>query len=297
MKVKNLIAKLASPRLLWFYSMALICPIRIQKKSSEDAIKFGLSKPVFILSFDCDTDLDISVVEIVHKKLILEGIRPIYAVPGELLIQGSDVYKRIYDSGAEFINHGYRRHSDVSLPNRNYFATFFYEQESMATVVEDMKMGHEAIQKVLEFTPSVFRTPHFGGFSKSSQLDFLWKTLKALNYEVSSSTTPLFAFINGPISVHHNICEIPVSGDPQRPSQILDSWSYAFSRKKSLSKEKYIRAINQLADEMAAGKVLFLNIYADPSQVHDWPEFFEAIARLRQFNVDSFFGAKSAFID
>ena len=44
------------------------------------------------------------------------------------------------------------------------------------------------------------------------------------------------------------------------------------------------------------GKVLFLNIYADPSQVHDWPEFFEAIARLRQFNVDSFFDAKSAFI-
>jgi anthranilate/para-aminobenzoate synthase component I len=75
----------------------------------------------------------------------------------------------------------------------------------------------------------------------------------------------------------------------------LDSWSYAFSGKKSLSKEKYVSAINQLADEMAAGKVFFLNIYADPSQVYDWPEFFEAIIRLRQFNVSSFFSAKSAF--
>ena len=296
MKVKNLIAKLSTPRLIGFHCLALIWPIRIQKKSSQDAIKYGLSKPVFVLSFDCDTDLDISVVEDVHKKLIQEGIRPIYAVPGELLIQGADVYKRIHDSGAEFINHGYRRHSDVSLPSRNYFGTFFYEQESRVTVVEDMKMGHEAIQKVLGANPSIFRTPHFGGFSNSSQLDFLWKTLKALNYQLSSSTTPHFAFINGPISVHYGIYEFPVSGDPRRPSQILDSWSYAFSGKKSLSKEKYVSAINQLADEMAAGKVLFLNIYADPSQVYDWPEFFEAIVRLRQFNVGSFFSAKSAFI-
>ena len=295
MKVKNLITKLSSPRLIWFYWLALIWPIRIHKKNSQDAVNYGLSKPVFILSFDCDTDLDISVVEDVHKKLMSDGIRPIYAVPGELLIQGSDVYKRIHDSGAEFINHGYRRHSDVSLPNRNYIGTFFYEQESRFAVVEDMKKGHEAIQKVLGVKPSIFRTPHFGGFAKSSQLDFLWKTLKALDYELSSSTTPHFGFVNGPISVHYGICELPVSGDPRRPSQILDSWSYAFSGKKSLSKMKYIEAINHLANEMAAGKVFFLNIYADPSQVYDWPEFFEAIVRLRQFNVGSFFSAKSAF--
>ena len=295
MKVKSLISMFSTPTMIWFYWLALIYPIRIQTKSSQDAIKHGLSKPMFILSFDCDTDLDISVVEDVHKKLISEGIRPIYAVPGELLIQGSDVYKRIHDSGAEFINHGYRRHSDVLLPDRRYFGTFFYEQESRVVVVEDMKMGHEAIQKVLGATPSIFRTPHFGGFSKRPQLDFLWKTLKALNYELSSSTTPYFAFNNGPISVHYEICELPVSGDPRRPSQILDSWSYTYSGKKSLTKEMYVSAINQLADEMAAGKVIFLNIYADPSQVYDWPEFFEAIVRLREFNVGSFFTAKSAF--
>ena len=86
-----------------------------------------------------------------------------------------------------------------------------------------------------------------------------------------------------------------MSADPQRPYQILDSWSYAFGGKRSLSKEKYIAAINQLADEMIAGEIRFLNIYADPSQVYDWPEFFEAIARLRKFNVASFLTAKSAF--
>jgi peptidoglycan/xylan/chitin deacetylase (PgdA/CDA1 family) len=295
MKIGNLIAKLSNPRLAGFYLLAQIWPNKIVNKGSQDAVKQGLSESVFVLSFDCDTELDISVVENVHKKLVQKGIKPIYAVPGELLIQGSEVYKRIHDSGAEFINHGYRRHSEVSLPDRKYFGTFFYEQAGRAAVVEDIMLGHEAIHKVLGINTTIFRTPHFGGFAKTSQLDHLWKTLRAFKYEVSTSTTPYFAFVNGPISFHGGICELPVSADPQRPYQILDSWSYAFSEKRSLSKEDYIAAINQLADEMIAGKIRFLNIYADPSQVYDWPEFFEAIARLRKFNVDSFLAVKSAF--
>ena len=295
MKIGNLIEKLSNPRLIGFYILAQIWPDKIQNRSSQDAVKQGLRESVFVLSFDCDTELDISVVEGVHEKLTRSGIKPIYAVPGELLIQGSKIYRRIHDSGAEFINHGYRRHSEVSLPNRKYYGTFFYEKADRAAVVEDIRLGHEAIHKVLGVNASIFRTPHFGGFAKISHLNHVWKTLEALKYEVSTSTTPYFAFVNGPISFHKGICELPVSADPQRPYQILDSWSYAFGGKRSLSKEKYIAAINQLADEMIAGEIRFLNIYADPSQVYDWPEFFEAIARLRKFNVASFLTAKSAF--
>ena len=295
MKIGNLIEKLSNPRLIGFYILAQIWPDKIQNRSSQDTVKQGLRESVFVLSFDCDTELDISVVEDVHAKLTQSGIKPIYAVPGELLIQGSKVYRRIHASGAEFINHGYKRHSEVSLPNRKYYGTFFYEQADRAAVVEDIRLGHEAIHKVLGVNASIFRTPHFGGFAKTAHLNHVWKTLGALKYEVSTSTTPYFAFVNGPISFHKGICEIPVSADPQRPYQILDSWSYAFSGKRSLSKEKYIAAINQLADEMIAGEIRFLNIYADPSQVYDWPEFFEAIARLQKFNVASFLTAKSAF--
>ena len=46
---------------------------------------------------------------------------------------------------------------------------------------------------------------------------------------------------------------------------------------------------------MNSGEKVFLNIYADPSQVYDWPEFFESITELSAYNVDSFITARAAF--
>ena len=156
-------------------------------------------------------------------------------------------------------------------------------------------MGHKAIKEVLGVEATVFRAPHFGGFSKPNQLRLLWDTLSSLNYEISTSTTPFFAYRYGPNSIHSGICELPVSGDPKRPHRILDSWSYTFSGHNSLSRFDFIDAINQIAVAMNSGEKVFLNIYADPSQVYDWPEFFESITELSAYNVDSFITARAAF--
>lgn len=295
MKIFNRYSKFLNPSLLRFYIRALIRPKSIWESNIQSAVKLGLTRPIFILSFDCDTDLDISVVEGVHSKLLSAGIRPIYAVPGELLIQGAEVYKRISESGAEFINHGYRSHSEVSLPDRKYSGTFFYEDSSKSEVVEDIELGHETIFKILGLKANVFRAPHFGGFSKNSHHRLLWETLRTLNYQVSSSTTPFFGYVNGPLSIHSGISELPVTGDPRKPHQILDSWSYTFSGNNSLSRTDFISAVGEFTSAMLLGKKVFLNIYADPSQVYDWPEFFEAVAQLSDFNVGSFLTARSAF--
>ena len=113
MKLLRRFSKFLNPKLLQFYLLALFYPKSIWERNLQHATRLGLNRPVFILSFDCDTDLDILVVEGVHSKLLAAGIRPIYAVPGELLIQGSEVYRRISESGAEFINHGYKSHSEA----------------------------------------------------------------------------------------------------------------------------------------------------------------------------------------
>ena len=57
----------------------------------------GKKRKFFILSLDCDTEEDISVIVQVDGRLSGLGIRPVYAVPGELLEKGRDVYKKMYD--------------------------------------------------------------------------------------------------------------------------------------------------------------------------------------------------------
>lgn len=295
MRTVHRFSRFLNPIFLRFRFLSLFSPKRIWETNLQSATRLGLVKPVFILSFDCDTDLDISVVEGVHSKLLSVGIRPIYAVPGELLILGSEVYKRIRESGAEFINHGYKSHSEVSLPDRKYHGTFFYEKSEESEILEDIVLGHQTIRRVLGLEAKVFRTPHFGGFSKTSHLRLLWEALANLNYQVSSSTTPFFGYVNGPLSIHSGISELPVSGDPRKPHQILDSWSYTFSGNSSLTRVDFINALEEFADAMRLGKKVFLNIYADPSQVYDWPEFFEAVAKMSTHNVGSFLTARSTF--
>src|SRR5215470_17243240 len=80
----------------------------------------GIGKPRFLLSFDCDTDLDIEVVEAVHAKLGKLGIRPVYAVPGELLQRGREAYGRIARGGAEFMNHGWAEHTRLDRARKVY---------------------------------------------------------------------------------------------------------------------------------------------------------------------------------
>ena len=41
-------------------------------------------------------------------------------------------------------------------------------------------------------------------------------------------------------------------------------------------------------EDIEAGRNLVINIYADPSQVYDWPEFFDALEKLAPYNVGSF---------
>ena len=87
-----------------------------------------LNQSYFILSFDCDTEEDIMVACDVHQRLKEIGITPVYAVPGELLKKGENVYRKLYETGAEFINHGGREHTYFDKKYQRQASSFFYEQ-------------------------------------------------------------------------------------------------------------------------------------------------------------------------
>lgn len=239
----------------------------------------GLDRLYFVLSFDCDTAEDIDVVRRVHTRLLAMGVRPVYAVPGELLKKGADVYRRIAGTGAEFLNHGYVEHAGFDDTTSSYVSTVFYDQLSTEEVREDIVRGDQAVREVLGVRPLGFRTPHFGSFQKGRQLGFLYGVLRDLGYRFSSSTTPVHGFRRGAVYNVGGIFEFPVSGMWTYPLSPLDSWTCFRAPERRLTPEDYHREGLAVARHLSrSGAVGVLNFYADPSHVADSKLFYETVA-------------------
>jgi len=278
---------LSSPSAAPYRILGKVAPDSMWRRYADQCRQAGLERSVFVLSFDCDTDLDIRVVEGVHERLVNMGIPPVYAVPGELLERGSDTYRRIAAAAAEFMNHGYVQHTTVDAGRTRYVSSFSYDEVGFERVATDIEEGHRAHERVLGRLPKGFRTPHFGEFQRPHQLRFLHRTLRSLGYRYSSSTVPFEAFRRGPWRDDLGVREFPVTGCPDWPLSVLDTWGFRFAPDKMVDERDFVRQIRRLGQLMETTP-LFVNIYGDPSQVYDWPEFFEAVAGLSPFAVASF---------
>lgn len=238
-----------------------------------------LPQSYFILSFDCDTEEDIAVVLDVHSKLEQIGITPVYAVPGELLKKGEKVYSKIHDTGAEFINHGGCEHTYFDEQHKRHASCFFYDQQSAEDLRKDILLGHQTLQDVLGITAKGWRTPHFGTFQKREDLKFLYSILNELNYTFSTSTSPVMAYQHGLLFKKDGIIEIPVTGIYSEPLNIMDTWAYFAAPDRIKLPPEYVKAAQELAIFSSKYPTL-INIYGDPSHIHDKPEFFEAMSLL-----------------
>lgn len=254
------------------------------------AKKQGFKHSRFILSFDCDTEKDIEVIEEVHTRLGKLGIMPVYAVPGQLLEKGFEVYNKLAKSGAEFINHGYYTHCKYKTETKLYVSSFFYDQLKTEIILDDIQRGHQTIVQLLGQQPTGFRVPHFGTFQSRRNLDFLWVTLKKMGYTYSSSTVPLYGFLNGPLKkVDNDFYEIPVSGCYDKPLQILDSWGFRFAPNRKVTEIDYGKQFGKMVRFFKSeGKSGLFNIYADPSQIYDWPLFFECMESVSDISISSY---------
>jgi hypothetical protein len=244
-----------------------------------EARRAGIDRLYLIVSFDCDTPDDIAAASVVHARMRQCGITPAYAVPGELLREGAEIFRSIARSGAEFLNHGGRKHTYFDEAAGEYRSNFFYDQQPLAALEEDLAGGDRAVREVLGAPPRGFRTPHFGTFQAPTQLRFLHRELARLGYAYSSSTAPFFGWRHGPVFDRFGLKEIPVSGGGTRPFTIIDSWGCFAAPDRQLAPENYRAETVALARRLAGGPGL-LNYYADPSHVIGQPIFFETMAEL-----------------
>jgi hypothetical protein len=264
-----------------------LSPRSLIDRLSRLTAEAGIAVPRFVLSFDCDTDLDIEVVEGVHERLGKLGIKPVYAVPGELLERGAAAYSRIAATGAEFMNHGWAEHTRLDRATGVYDSFLFYDRQPREWVAEDIRRGHASVAAVTGRAPKGFRTPHFGSFQTGDELSFLHGELKQLGYAYSTSTVPFWGLRHGPVLRHFGIPEVPVSGTFERPLDILDTWTHRCLGERG-GEAGYARQAGLYRDFLASGKPLLLNVYGDPSQVYDWPGFFDAMAQLAPWSVSSY---------
>lgn len=239
--------------------------------------KAGIRGVHLILSFDCDTDEDIATVTDVHRRLAQYDIRPTYAVAGELLKRGAEVYGRLAADGAEFINHGYREHTYFDAGLGRYASCYFYDELSSEQVREDVRGGHDTLRSVLGKAPCGYRTPHFGTYQSPAQLRYLHQILTELGYRFSSSSGPLYALRYGPVFSKFGLPELPCSGAYSRPLQILDSWGFFAAPDRSRTPANYLQECTDLVDALGDAGTGILNLYADPSHVADSEEFFSAM--------------------
>ncbi|HCU07005.1 MAG TPA: polysaccharide deacetylase [Holosporales bacterium] len=233
----------------------------------------------FILSFDCDTEEDIAVAWEVHQKLQNIGITPVYAVPGALLKKGEKIYRKIYETGVEFINHGGCEHTYFDQKHKRHASCFFYDQQSQKALREDIFLGHETLQNILGVKAKGWRTPHFGTFQKPEDYKFLYSILNELGYSFSTSTCPVMNYRHGPLYRNMNMIEIPVTGIYSEPFNIMDTWAYFAEPNRTKLPSEYMDAAETIAG-FAIKQPILINIYGDPSHVHDKPEFFEAMTLL-----------------
>lgn len=268
-----------NPTIVGYYAWSRIDAGGLIKAYQRQAAQAGLDYLYFILSFDCDRPEDIAAAWEVHGRLMDMGLCPAYAVPGELLEKGANVYRQIAATGAEFLNHGHRWHMYLDKATESYMSCYFYDELTPEAIEEDVAGGDKDVTKIIGTKPAGFRTPHFGTFQTETQLRFLHRMLARFGYVYSTSTTPGFGLCYGPVFRRYGLIEIPVSGRGDKPFDILNSWSCFAAPGRTLGAQDYRRDALRMAERLQ-GRAGLLNYYCDPSHVVDQPIFFETMREL-----------------
>jgi hypothetical protein len=254
-----------------------VSPSALAERHARLARRAGIDRLYLVVSFDCDTERDTEVAWKLHERMAELGVPPVWAVPGALLEQGSDEYRRIAAAGGEFINHGYVQHTvwdeRTGLPSGNVF----YDSMTREEVAADIERGDRAVRGVLGVDPRGFRAPHFGTFQRPQDLRFMHGVLRGLGYEFSTSTVPLYGFRYGPLFDRFGLPELPVSGMASAPLEILDSWGCFAAPDRVHSPAVYRDEAREVAGRYAAAGAGVLNYYVDPDHVHESDEFFDAV--------------------
>lgn len=252
--------------------------------------QLGLTQPKFLLSFDCDTSADIKSSLTLYKKFSINGIYPVIAAPADIVEEGLKEFRELAKLGATFLNHGSSHHAATNKQGE-IFSTLTYSELSESEWIKDITEGHQRLKDYLGVTVKGFRTPHFGEFNSPSTLKCLYQVLNDLNYNHSSSTTPLFASIahRSKKWSSNKITEFPVNGLLDKPAQIIDSWSFSKPGSNTASQvQLIIKSLQQYDQLFNTGENIFLNIYFDPAQLEKQEAICDQILNFSPWAIKSF---------
>lgn len=282
--MKNKFMKIINdPIRSFYYILSKVCKDFLYKRYSNLSTNNGIDKLYFILSFDCDTHEDAKVVTEVHNKLSAMGVLPVYAVPGQMLEQNSEIYKNLSSLGSEFMNHGYFEHVYFDKDMNDYNSNFFYNELPLSKIEEDIRLGDKVVTEIIGKKPLGYRAPHFGVFQLKKQLKFIHNILTTLNYKYSSSAVPYYGYRYGAKFNNFGLEEFAVTGMPDRLMPILDSWGYYKAPDKVKDEVEYKKDIIVLVNYFIENNLNgIINLYADPLHIHNKDNFFEAIEILNK---------------
>ncbi|MHC9539563.1 MAG: polysaccharide deacetylase family protein [Vulcanimicrobiota bacterium] len=227
---------------------------------------------ILLLSFDCDTDDDMKALPELTRLLTYFGFSASFALCGELARSYERQTRDLIAQGYEIVNHGYSRHC---APGRNgaWESSLSYRNLTDDSIRREILDCHRMFSTVFKAQPRGFRTPHFGTFQKTEDLERIYAVLSSLGYTYSTSTCG-FAY---PYAFHQNkrLFEIPLTPCPWHDRTPFDSWHII----KAPGREHRSSDLWKLFSSMVKWleqdvKRFVINLYFDPSHVLGEPETF-----------------------
>jgi len=80
-------------RILFLDRLGRLFPRLFWQRYNSLAHQQGFNRLYLVLSFDCDTPEDAEAAKIIHSRLLEQGIKATYAVPGAQLEENAAVYQ------------------------------------------------------------------------------------------------------------------------------------------------------------------------------------------------------------
>lgn len=240
------------------------------------------SKVYILVSFDCDRSIDTEALPGLGKILKTYDVPCSIATTGILVEQNPEVYRRFLANGHLLMNHGYSLHTNDNH-RKEIYSTFFYNDVAWDFIRDEIAKAQDTYEKYLGIQVSGFRVPHFGTFQEKNKIHELYSILshEGLKYSSSLMTLPMRLFQMNFIG-NDKIVEVPLSNRVDLPFSVVDSHTLIHTPSRLHIKDRFYKAFVRMVDVALESKEsMFINFYADPSQVVYEPQFAASLKYAR----------------
>ncbi|MBI2265637.1 MAG: polysaccharide deacetylase family protein [Armatimonadetes bacterium] len=213
--------------------------------------------PCFTLSFDCETEEDLEALPEILDALAAFRIPAAFACIGIWIERFPEIHREILKKGHEILNHSHTHPYHEILNQGRQFKDLSLEEKA-----EEIAQCHRICGQALDYSPSGFRTPHFG----INHSEELYPVLRKLGYRFSSSTVvDTSGKGSGPSLTPTGIVEIPLGTSARYPGALFDTWNFLDSDKAICRDPADFTAILAESIVQLVRQKGYLTYYFDPS--------------------------------